>query len=188
MLRRRPISDVLVNELPAATQVIIMRRMSLVNSERADSAAVRRAGPEDAASITDILFRSRQAAVGAIPASAHSQDEFLWWIRSIVLPEREVWLAEDADGRTLAVLVLDQDWVDQLYVDPDFTGMGLGSRLIDLAKSLRPAGLQLWTFQSNLGAQRFYRRHGFTEAERTDGSGNEEKAPDSRFVWTAPAS
>jgi GNAT superfamily N-acetyltransferase len=99
------------------------------------------------------------------------------------MPER---LIEDVDSRPLAVLVLDDDWIDQLYVDPAFTGRGLGSLLIELAKSCRPAGLQLWTFATNTGAQRFYLRHGFNVAETTDGSGNEEKAPDMRFVWTAP--
>ena len=61
-------------------------------------------------------------------------------------------------------------------VAPEWTGNGLGSRLIEVAKRRRPGGLQLWTFQSNLGAQRFYERHGFSDAERTDGSGNEERA------------
>jgi len=93
---------------------------------------------------------------------------------------------EDADSQPLAVLVLDGGWVDQLYVEPTCTGMGLGSRLIELAKSRRPAGLQLWTFVTNTGAQRFYRRHGFVVAETTDGSRNEEKAPAIRFSWVAP--
>ncbi|WP_232534251.1 GNAT family N-acetyltransferase [Plantactinospora sp. KBS50] len=102
------------------------------------------------------------------------------------MPEREVWLIEDAGGRPLAVLVLDDDWVDQLYVDPAFTGRGLGSHLVEFAKSRRPVGLQLWTFATNTRAQGFYLRHGFGAAEATDGSGNEEKAPDIRFVWKAP--
>jgi GNAT superfamily N-acetyltransferase len=151
-----------------------------------DSAASRRAGPEDARAVADVLIRSRRAAVGAIPPAVHSDAEVRAWISAVVVPEREVWLMEDADGRPLAVLVLKDDWVDQLYADPAATGRGLGSRLIELAKSRRPAGLQLWTFASNTGAQRFYLRHGFTVAEATDGSGNEEKAPDIRFVWPAP--
>jgi GNAT superfamily N-acetyltransferase len=94
---------------------------------------------------------------------------------------------EDADSHPLAVLILDGGWIDQLYVEPTCTGMGLGSHLIELAKWRRPAGLQLWTFVTNTGAQRFYRRHGFAVAETTDGSRNEEKAPDIRFIWMAPS-
>lgn len=164
-----------------------MRRMTLPPTRSADAAALRRATLQDAAAVADVLVRSRLAAADAIPPMVHPADEVLRWIRDTVLPEREVWLAETATARPLAVLVLEEDWIDQLYVDPAATGGGLGSRLIDLAKSRRPAGLQLWTFQSNTGARRFYLRHGFTEAERTDGAGNEEKAPDIRFVWT-PAS
>ncbi len=83
----------------------------------------------------------------------------------------------------IAMMVLDRDWVEQLYVDPDWTGRGIGTRLIDLAKRLRPSGLQLWAFQSNVRAHRFYERHGFLAVERTDGTANEERAPDVRYVW-----
>ncbi|WP_199489274.1 GNAT family N-acetyltransferase [Micromonospora craniellae] len=144
----------------------------------------RRAGPEDARAVADLLIGARRAAVGAIPAMVHSDAEVREWVSVVVIPDREVWLTEGGDGRLLAVLVLDGHWVDQLYVDPARTGRGLGTRLIELAKSLRPAGLQLWTFASNTGAQRFYLRHGFALVDTTDGSGNEEKAPDIRFAWT----
>ncbi|GAB3846727.1 GNAT family N-acetyltransferase [Dactylosporangium cerinum] len=149
-----------------------------------DAVVVRRAVIADARPVADVLIRSRRAAGDAIPAAVHPDAEIREWVRTVVIPGREVWLAEDADGRALGVLVLDGDWVDQLYVEADVTGMGLGSRLIQLAKSRRPAGLQLWTFATNTAAQRFYLRHGFTVVETTDGSGNEEKAPDIRFAWT----
>lgn len=160
--------------------------MGQSHTESTDSAAARRAGPQDAGTVADILIRSRRAALGAIPAAVHSEAEIRGWVGAVVIPEREVWLMEEAGGRSLAVLVLDDDWVDQLYVDPEHTGRGWGTRLLELAKSRRPVGLQLWTFATNTGAQRFYRRHGFAVAETTDGSGNEEKAPDIRFVWPAP--
>lgn len=69
-------------------------------------------------------------------------------------------------------MVLAGDWLDQLYVDPARTGKGVGSELLAMAKSERPHGLQLWAFESNLGARRFYERHGFVAAERTDGPGH----------------
>jgi ribosomal protein S18 acetylase RimI-like enzyme len=49
---------------------------------------------------------------------------------------------------------------------------------------LRPDGFGLWVFESNLPAQAFYRAHGFEVTERTDGSGNEERAPDLRMDWS----
>ena len=60
--------------------------------------------------------------------------------------------------------------------------------LLDLAKSLRPDGFGLWVFETNAGARRFYERHGLVEVERTDGSDNEERAPDVRMAWPDPAS
>ncbi len=106
------------------------------------------------------------------------------WFRDVVL-EHEVWLAE-AGSDLLAVMVLEGDILGQLYVHPQRQSRGVGSALVRLAQSLRPAGLQLWTFESNLGAQRFYERHGFVAVERTDGSGNDEQAPDVRYAWHPP--
>ena len=175
-----------LNGLRGAQAMRTMRSMGLSPTARVDSATCRRADSDDVQAVADVLIRSRHAAVGAIPPSIHPDAETHEWISAVVIPEREVWLTEDADGRPLAVLILDGSWVDQLYVEPTCTGMGLGSRLIELAKSRRPTGLQLWTFVTNTGAQRFYRRHGFVMAETTDGSRNEEQAPDIRFIWFAP--
>jgi ribosomal protein S18 acetylase RimI-like enzyme len=70
-----------------------------------------------------------------------------------------------------------------VYVAPGWTGRGIGSRLIELAKSRRPGGLDLYTFQVNAGARRFYERQGFVEVARGDGSDNEEGQPDIRYAW-----
>ncbi len=160
--------------------------MDAAEAPEVGSVALRRAGPSDARAVADVLIRSRQAAVGSIPAAVHSDDEIREWITTVVIPEREVWLAVSTDGQALAVFVLDDAWADQLYVDPAWTGKGLGSRLMKFAKSRRPTGLQLWTFATNVRAQRFYQRHGFVVAEMTDGSGNEEQEPDIRLVWAGP--
>jgi GNAT superfamily N-acetyltransferase len=149
----------------------------------AGAATLRRAAIEDADAVADVLITARRDAGDAIPPAVHPDAETRAWVRTVVLPRHEVWLAETPGARPLGVLVLHDDWVDQLYIAAAATGHGLGSRLIDLAKARRPDGLQLWTFASNTGAQRFYRRHGFTVAETTDGAGNEERAPDIRFVW-----
>lgn len=158
--------------------------MSVGDSRGDGSQALRRAGPDDARAVAEVLIRSRRASVGSIPAPGHCDAEIREWIRTVAIAERELWLAASADGQVLALLVLNVGWVDQLYVDPLWTGKGLGSRLVELAKFRRPAGLQLWTFATNIGAQRFYQRHGFVVAETTDGSQNEEQEPDIRMVWT----
>jgi hypothetical protein len=45
-----------------------------------------------------------------------------------VLDEQEAWLAIADDGTLLGLMVLDGDWVEQLYMDPAWTGRGLGTR------------------------------------------------------------
>ncbi len=143
---------------------------------------LRPATSADADDAAEIYLRARRHAVPRIPPLAHTDDEVRTWLRQ-VLDEQEAWLAEAVDGTLLGLMILDGDWLDQLYLDPARTGGGLGSRLVELAKRRRPDGLQLWTFESNTAAQRFYERHGFTEQERTDGRGNEEQAPDRRYAW-----
>ena len=78
---------------------------------------------------------------------------------------------------------LTETWLDDLYVAPGHAGQGLGSALLDLVKARRPDGFCLWVFEMNAPARGFYARRGLVELERTDGSGNEERAPDLRLAW-----
>ena len=135
---------------------------------------------EDAIGVADVWLRSRDASVPAIPPPVHSDDDVRAYF-AVVLATREVWVVE-GDDQVVALLVLDGDEIDQLYVDPSWTGRGLGSQLIDVAKDRSPSGLNLWTFQSNKRARQFYERRDFIAGEMTDGK-NEEGAPDVRYRW-----
>lgn len=140
--------------------------------------ALRRATESDAREAADLWLRAREAAVGTIPRPVHDDKDVRAWFASHVVRDTELWLAEDAESKLAGILVLDGQWLDQLYVEPAMTGRGVGSKLVELAKRARPDGLRLWTFASNVGAQRFYERHGFVAIRRTDGRDNEEGAPD----------
>ena len=48
--------------------------------------------------------------------------------------------------------------------------------------------VDLWTFQRNAGARRFYERNGFVAMEFTDGASNEEREPDVRYRRSIRAS
>ena len=74
-------------------------------------------------------------------------------------------------------------FLDGIYVRADLKGQGIGSLLLDVVEATHPDGYELWVFESNAGARRLYERRGLVEVERTDGSGNEEKAPDIRMAW-----
>jgi len=145
---------------------------------------IRRARREDVDEVVGVWLRSRRASVPAIPPPVHSEDEVHAWFEEVVFPQSEIWVAEHA-GLVVGVLVLEHEWVDQLYVEPGHTGRGIGSRLVAEAKRRRPGGLRLWTFAANDGARRFYERHGFVVTGSTTGD-NEEGAPDVRYEWSPP--
>jgi GNAT superfamily N-acetyltransferase len=137
----------------------------------------------DAAAAADVWLRSFAAALPTV-TSPRSADEVRDHFREVVVPSRETWVADaGAGGGIVGVMVLHDGELSQLYLDPDWRGRGLGDRFVALAKERGPGGLDLWTFQVNKPAHRFYERHGFVAVEHTDGSGNEEREPDVRYVW-----
>lgn len=97
----------------------------------------------------------------------------------------EVRSGTERDANSFAGFIAVQEpWVNHLYVLPQPQGIGIGTRLLRIAKEISPDYLQLWTFQANLPARAFYRKHGFVEVELTEGEGNEERTPDVRLIWT----
>ena len=142
---------------------------------------LRPAGPSDAAAVAEVWLRSFDTALPTV-RRAHSDEDVRDWVRDVLVPRYDTWVAE-ADGVVVGVLALADGWIEQLYLDPAWRGQGIGDRFVALARSRQHSGLQLWTFQVNEPAQRFYERHGFVAVERTDGSGNEEREPDVRYVW-----
>ncbi|AXI79887.1 GNAT family N-acetyltransferase [Peterkaempfera bronchialis] len=150
-----------------------------------DDPILRRAVDADALDAADVWLRSFRAALPTVRRPRTDQ-EVRDYFREVVVPKRETWVAV-AERAVVGVMVLDEALLSQLYLEPRWRGRGIGDRLVALAKERRPDGLELWTFQVNGPAQRFYQRHGFTEAERTDGTANEEREPDVRYVWRPAA-
>ena len=141
-----------------------------------------RAAAADASTATGIYLRSRRAAWPAMPCGIHCDEETHAFVANVMIAQRETWLAWE-DETALGLLVLDGSEVDWLFVDPVAQSRGVGSALIEHAKTRSPNGLALWVFESNRSAQAFYERHGFVIVGRTDGAGNEDKAPDIRYAW-----
>lgn len=142
--------------------------------------ALRRAVPADADAVAGVWLRSYAAALPTV-RRARSDDAVRAWLRDAV-EHRAVWVAEVA-AEVVGVMVLGGNHLSQLYLDPLWRGHGIGDLFIELAKKERPQGLELWTFQVNAPARRFYARHGFVEVELTDGAANEEHEPDVRLRW-----
>ncbi|WP_406728094.1 GNAT family N-acetyltransferase [Streptomyces sp. GD-15H] len=152
---------------------------------RADDRAVtlrRAVSPDDADAAADVWLRSFTAALPSV-VRPRSDDEVYGYFRHVLVPLHETWVAEAEGGGVVGVMVLEGEEVEQLYLAPEWRGRGIGDRFVALAKERGPQGLSLSTFQINAPAHRFYERHGFKAVEWTDGSGNEEREPDVRYVW-----
>ena len=121
-----------------------------------------------------------------LPDDPHSAEETYRWKRDVVLPRETVWVAE-VDGRVLGYASAGDGFLNNLYVLPDCQGRGIGGALLAEVKRQLTGGVRLWTFEPNVGAIRFYERHGFETIERTDGQANEEKVADRLMAWRPPA-
>ncbi len=146
---------------------------------------LRAAGCADAEAVATLLIDTRAVFMPYAPA-AHTEAEIRAWVRGTLIPAGGVVVAEAADGvvgvmATSATRV--DSWIDQMAVTPACVGRGIGSRLLAHALRTLPPPVRLWTFQANMGARRFYARHGFVAVASTDGRGNEERCPDVRYEY-----
>jgi 8-oxo-dGTP pyrophosphatase MutT (NUDIX family)/GNAT superfamily N-acetyltransferase len=145
---------------------------------------IRPAHVADAPGCARVYRRSKAFAMPEVP-EPHTEEDVARWVGDVAIPTMDVWVA-DVDGVFVGQMMLDGSsgtgWLHHLYVDPSWMGKGLGDQFMALARQRHPSGLQLWAFQSNASARRFYERHGFVAVELTDGSGNEERWPDVRYA------
>lgn len=112
----------------------------------------------------------------------HTPDEDRRFYRERVFATCRIWGRFDDDVLS-GIIAFSEGWVEQLYVLPIARGRGVGTELLDVAKHACER-LELWTFQRNASARRFYGARGFTLVEQSDGTRNEEKEPDVRYLWT----
>ena len=141
---------------------------------------LRRATSSDADAIANVyhtLFR----LLTFLPM-LHTIEEYQWFISNVTLKECEVTVAEDESG-IVAFLARRGEEVRLLYTRPDRIGMGAGTHLIDAAKASEIGALELWCFQANQHARRFYEARGFHAIRFTNGADTEEHMPDVRYRW-----
>jgi GNAT superfamily N-acetyltransferase len=126
----------------------------------------------------------RTAFDQALPSLAglHTPEEDQWFFRERVFETCEVWGAFDGAAMR-GIIAFREGRIDQLYVLPTAQRRGVGKDLLRVAQNAFDR-LQLWTFQRNAPARRFYEARGFALIQQTDGARNEEKEPDALYLWT----
>jgi GNAT superfamily N-acetyltransferase len=126
------------------------------------------------------------AAIEAIHRAANflplrnTAEENLRFAREM-MRDNQTWVAE-ADGEVVGYVVFNDDWVRHVFVRPDRQGQGYGATLLAHAMADRRER-QLWTYEGNARARRFYETRGWGLVERTDGQGTEENEPEVRYLW-----
>lgn len=92
-------------------------------------------------------------------------------VRDIYFDAVEIWIYEDAAG-VAGFIGLSGAQVEMLFLEPERSGQGIGTRLLDHARGLRGA-LTVDVNEHNPQAHGFYRRYGFVDTGRSplDGQG-----------------
>ena len=145
---------------------------------------LRRATVTDADAIA-VVFSSSVRLLTFLPV-LHTVAEDRRFIEDVILPQYEVTVAEDVSG-IVSFLALRGELVRLLYTRPDRIGTGTGTLLIGATKASGVGALELWCFQANARARRFYEARGFLAIRFTDGADNEERTPDVLYRWERPA-
>lgn len=123
---------------------------------------------------------SFEAGVGV--KDPHPLDEQRRFFLDQVLPCNEVRLALAGD-EMVGFIAASRESISQLYVRVGCQRRGIGTRMLDWAKSQSAGRLWLYTFQRNHGACAFYERHGFVPVER--GFEPLWRLEDVRYEWSA---
>src|SRR5258708_40256767 len=142
---------------------------------------LRRATQEDADAIAAVLT-SAYAAQDWLP-KLHTPDDDRGFVRDLLLPSHDVWVAEE-DGEVVGFAAVKDDVLGHLFVHAAVQERGIGTALLAKTQELLPDGFTFWTHQLNEQARAFYERRGLVAVEFTDGATNEGELPDVRFACT----
>jgi len=133
---------------------------------------IRRAEPDDAAAIADVHARSWQGAYGGIiPFRALTamigRRGPAWWTNAIRRAASVLVVEIGGEvvgyatlGRNRARELPQQGEIYELYIKPEYQGVGLGTRLFAAARDKLSAhglsGLVVWALEDNINATHFY--------------------------------
>ena len=135
----------------------------------------------DGLAIADIHLAARGHSMPYLHRPYDDAATRRWFQAEIAASPRTWWVARH-NGQVVGYMRLEHDEVSHLYVRPDSQGRGVGTALLNRAKSLSPQRLTLVTFQRNQAARSFYEARGFTPVATTDGD-NAENEPDVTYLW-----
>lgn len=149
-----------------------------INAGDLNNVRLRRATNADATIIARVFKIAFRHALPHMPLLHSSEEDAQFFLNAVQSNTCESMVAE-TDECIVGFVIFDNisRFVNHLYVLPIAQHHGVGSSLLKIAMQKHP-NLNLWTFQRNRDAIRFYERHGFRVVKHTDGAQNEEREPD----------
>lgn len=144
--------------------------------------AIREYRDEDFDSVTILWRVSREKAM---PEFQRSKGHFFYedqnYFQNHILKDNKVWVLE-LENHPIAFMAMKNEFIDQLYVHPDYWRKGIGNLLLQHAHKQSPEHLWLYTLQVNTNARAFYEKNGFI-AEKLGVSPPPENEPDVEYHW-----
>lgn len=97
---------------------------------------------------------------------AHSFIEKEYWqsnyntVKDVYIPIAETYVYEENDVIKGFISIIDKEFIGALFVDNDYQGLGVGSKLINFALNKYDT-LSLAVYKENFKSVRFYKKMGF---------------------------
>lgn len=147
-----------------------------------DELNIREYRPEDFDAVTILWRISREKSMPDFQREkGHFFHEDRDYFRDHILTKNQIWVVE-LENSLVAFMAMNEDFIDQLYIHPDYQRRGVGRALLDFARTLSPDHLWLYTLQVNAAARAFYERNGFV-VEKLGISPPPENEPDIEYHW-----
>lgn len=89
-------------------------------------------------------------------------------VKNGALKEVEIWVEINENAEPTGFIGLNETKIEMLFVDPEYHGKGIGSRLIHHAIKIKGRNLQVDVNEQNDGAYAFYKRLGFVQVGRSE--------------------
>ena len=137
---------------------------------------------EDFDAVTILWRISREKSIPEFQLEkGHFFFEDRHYFQKQILKNNQIWVVE-SQNYPVGFMAMNNDFVDQLYIDPDHQRRGIGRSLLTLARELSPEHVWLYTLQVNTSAREFYEKNGFV-AEKFGISPPPESEPDVEYHW-----
>lgn len=117
--------------------------------------------PKDLEKIVQLWYRTWHQT---FPNIQHPQPYSAWKSRFCddLAVTGKVWVAEVEHHIVgFVVVIKEEQYLSQIFVNPEYQNCGVGSALLNKAKEICPQGLMLQTLQQNIRTCLFYEKHGF---------------------------